>query len=501
MALVWRRACTSCTKAKRQCTKGLPMCRRCADKRIPCVYPPARRIAHAETNTTMASAPSLPSSVADASVDAPPVTQNCGNDAGSGDLGFPPLSLTPAEIARCRSTAAPEPIAAAAPQTRPQANATSSDGWFLTPESWYADFTPPPAQPAAVMDGVIRRFVESVQSWLKRWVTEGSSPLHHRHLYREKMPRHVQDAYTAIAMYHTLPCNASNNNSNNYSQRKPASSADARITAIRILDDRVTQLLEDQALSASLGKNPDIFDHLSRVQALLAYQTIRLFDGDVRMRAQAEALIPTMSLWARQLLDCARESLTRKARYLADLANTGYFDEPGVGFNPNPCDYSSDNDNNNIASPGSDSSDCVDSNGEYSQCTEEGMWRVWILVESVRRSWSIATYIQEIYLYMKHGWSECPGRVTITMRGGLWDAKSPYAWYRACREDDALFLPTTRTESLFYERRPEDIDEFSMLIIELGFGEERMERWIGEKGRGRGRRGKALMMEGWEMTM
>ncbi|KAI0889123.1 uncharacterized protein GGS22DRAFT_67566 [Annulohypoxylon maeteangense] len=509
MASPWRRACTSCTKSKRQCTKGLPVCRRCADKRIPCIYPPARRIVHAETDM-MASASS---SVADAPADAPSVSQSGGNDADSCDLGFPPLSLTPAEVAGraigCRA-AAPAPIAAAGPQPQAPPDATSSDTWFLTPESWFADFTPPPVQSAAVMDGVIRRFIESVQSWLRRWVTEGSSPLHHRNLYREKMPRHIQDAYTAIAMYHTLPPSNSHNHSHghNHSQRTSSTaSADARATATRILDDRATQLLEDQALSLSLGKNPDIFDHLSRVQALLAYQTIRLFDGDVRMRAQAEALIPTLALWARQLLDCARESLTRGARFLAELVSSGYCSGSGfgagAGFAFNPIPNSGHDCGDDGASPGSESSSSsgggIRGGGGGSHCSEEGLWRAWILVESVRRSWSIATYIQETYMYMKQGWSECPGRVTITMRGGLWDAKSPYAWYRACREEGALFLPTTRTESLFYDKRPEDVDEFSLSIMELGFGEERLERWIGEKG-GRGR-GKALMIEGWDGEM
>ncbi|KAI1450425.1 hypothetical protein F5Y02DRAFT_368760 [Annulohypoxylon stygium] len=493
MASVWRRACTNCTKAKRQCTKGLPMCRRCADKRIPCVYPPARRMVRAETEAAMASALSALPSDGNASADAPLMSQNEGHNAVSGDLGFPPLTLTPAEIAgsavRCRAATPPPMRIAEEPQSHPQPlpDATpSSDDWFLTPESWSADFTPPPDQPAAVMDGVIRRFVESVQDWLRRWVTEGSSPLHHRHLYRDKMPRHVQDAYTAIAMYHTLPPNTPNPNF----QRKPSTTNDARVTAHRILDDRVTQLLEDQALSSSLGQTPDIFDHLSRVQALLAYQTIRLFDGDVRMRAAGEALIPTLAQWSRQLLDCARETLTRNARYLHELVDAGYFtrNEFGGGGGRVRCGWDWD-------SPGSDSS-TGSTESEGGSCSEEGLWRAWILVESVRRSWSIATYIQEIYLYMKQGWSECPGRVMITMRGGLWDAASPYAWYRrACREGDALFLPTTRTESLFRERCPEDIDEFSFLIVELGFGQARVERWIGEKGRDSR---KALMMEGWD---
>lgn len=70
--------------------------------------------------------------------------------------------------------------------------------------------------------------------------------------------------------------------------------------------------------------------------------------------------------------------------------------------------------------------------------------------------------------------------MAITMRAGLWDAASSYSWLRACRERDALFLATKQTESLFYRSCPTDIDEFSLLIVELSFRVERVERWHGE---------------------
>ena len=42
---------------------------------------------------------------------------------------------------------------------------------------------------------------------------------------------------------------------------------------------------------------------LSRVQALLIYQTIRVFDGDIRQRAMAEAVMPTLQEWTYSLLE------------------------------------------------------------------------------------------------------------------------------------------------------------------------------------------------------
>ncbi|KAI1416793.1 hypothetical protein F5Y13DRAFT_100643 [Hypoxylon sp. FL1857] len=447
MATIWRRACMDCTKSKRQCTKAVPACRRCVDKGIPCVYPPARRIVHAETAE---------------SASPRQVTHRAGgsNDAGAGDLNFPPLQLTPADLG---GGIGGQPLLTDSPQPSldDTASTASGDTWFLTPESWIADYTLPPNQPTAVQDMMLQRFIDGVQSWLKRWTVEGSSPLHHRHLYREKMPRYVQDAYTAVTMYHTSAA------------RDSSANAEARATALRVFDDRVVQLLQDQALETSLGKQMDIFDHLSRVQALLTYQTIRLFDGDVRMRAQAEDLVPTLFLWTKQLLDSAKENLTRPSRFLADIANSASNYSSCFGYGP-----------------GSTSS-----SGSGAGCSEDTVWRAWILVESVRRTWLVSNYLQEIYLYMKRGWGNCPGRMTITMRGGLWDAASSYAWSRKCREQDALFLPTTGTEKLFYERCPEDIDEFSLFIVELSYGVDRIERWLGES---KGRREGASLLEGWD---
>ncbi|KAL7627821.1 hypothetical protein AAE478_002016 [Parahypoxylon ruwenzoriense] len=297
--------------------------------------------------------------------------------------------------------------------------------------------------PAAVIDGKIHRFIDSVRKWLRQWVTEGSSPLHHRQLYSARMPRCVQDAYTAMAMY-IIPSSSSSSSS--------SSSAVTRATTSRILDDRVTQLLQDQALAqaTSIAADMGLFDHLSRVQALLTYQAIRLFDGDVRMRAQAEALIPTLFLWTRQLLDCAKESSARPGRFLADVLMGGSFGSRGGG-------------------------------GSVEENTA-AVWRAWILIESVRRTWLIANYLQESYLYMKRGWGDCPGRITFTLRAGLWDASSAYTWSRACCDKrGALFLGTREMESrLLSEPGPEDIDEFNLLILELGYGVDRIERWLGD---------------------
>ncbi|KAI1650581.1 uncharacterized protein F4817DRAFT_326684 [Daldinia loculata] len=422
MASIWRRACVGCTKSKRQCTKAVPACRRCATKGIPCVYPPARQSNNLHVDADAAAA--IPSATTGGSANPLPMICHDIDRIGNDDMNFYPLQLTQSDFVEDMISRA------TAYHSQPSIGNSPSDVstglWFLAPESWVTDHSSCPLdQPVLTQDRMLQRFIDSVQDWLRRWVTDGGSPLHHHQLYREKMPRCVQDAHSAIALYHMTTC----------------SNADTRATMACVLEDRVTQLLEDQTFEASLraGQGMDTFDHICRVQSLLTYQAIRLLDGDIRMRAQAEALIPTLFLWTQQLLDNTKNSLTQPARFLANIAAS----YPIVAI----------------------SEDAV-------------LWKAWILVESTRRTWLVANYLQETYLHMKRGWSECPGRVPNTMHGRLWDATSAYAWAKGCREIDTVLISTQRTEKLLYETNPEDLDEFSLLIVELRYGTERIEKWI-----------------------
>ncbi|KAF3062018.1 hypothetical protein GL218_04179 [Daldinia childiae] len=421
MASIWRRACVGCTKSKRQCTKAVPACRRCATKGIPCVYPPARQSNNIHVDAGAAAA--IPSATTGDSANPLPMICHDINQIGNDGINFYPLQLTQSDLVEDlisrAATYHSQPSIGNSPDV-------SAGLWFLAPESWVTDLSSSPLeQPVLTQDRMLQRFIDSVQDWLRRWVTDGGSPLHHHQLYREKMPRCVQDAHSTIALYHMTTC----------------SNANTRATIARVLEDRVTQLLEDQTFEASLraGEGMGTFDHICRVQSLLTYQTIRLLDGDIRMRAQAEALIPTLFLWTQQLLDSTKNSLTQPARFLANIAAS----YPIVA----------------------NSEDAV-------------LWKAWILVESTRRTWLVANYLQETYLYMKRGWSECPGRVPNTMHNRLWDATSAYAWSKGCREIDTVLISTQRTEKLLYETNPEDLDEFSLLIIELRYGTERIEKWI-----------------------
>lgn len=396
----WRRACVPCTTSKRQCTKEVPACRRCHAKGMSCKYMPARQAENPSSTELEIHAPLT-------EVQHTTLSEECAN---LDDLATPLPPLVSGHILELPPSQATVSSGFAAMAILP-----SRDMWFEAPESLLVDHSIPQDLPDTSADSHLDSFIKCIQNWLVNWVTEGRSPLHHHQLYQPGMPRHVQDAYTTMAMYRIK------NPGNTY-------------ITFRIIEERVTQLLDDQALENSIYPSQDIFSHLSRVQSLLTYQVIRLFDGDIGVRARADAQLSTLAQWSREMLAATEEFLSRNKCPISH----------GVQFET-----------------------------EFAKV----IWRSWIIVESVRRTWIVSNYIQQTYLFLKQGWSECPGRVMFTMRSGLWDAPSAFSWHKACLENDPLFVPTIGIQKLFEDTLHDEVDAFSHAILTLELGMEKMEMW------------------------
>ncbi|SPQ26317.1 04444bb7-0a88-48a7-b07e-039b0fbf3fd4 [Thermothielavioides terrestris] len=153
-----------------------------------------------------------------------------------------------------------------------------------------------------VAEETLSHFINRIKAWAADWVRHGHSPLMHKHLYSGWLPDCLQDCLTSLTAYNT------------------ASSDSAKATALRIIDDRVNRLMQSQPQPNNndddddddddYGLNPSVLlttpTHLARTQALFVYQLIRLFDGDIRARAQAEQHMTTLRTWAKQMLESAR---------------------------------------------------------------------------------------------------------------------------------------------------------------------------------------------------
>jgi hypothetical protein len=312
--------------------------------------------------------------------------------------------------------------------------------WFLSPKSWEVSHCTPPDQdpPKVVVEAsLLKTFINSVQDWLKVWVETGSNPFIHANLYHCQFPACVQVAFTTLLSY----------------INKTESNADI---ILRIVQERADELLAINGIALDNMNLEDgfnaleplsVLDHVARVHALLVYQAICLFDGDIRSRHIAEGRVEILYSWATQMLECASRNLSQSG------SAHGSVDWPKLSTT-DPFRL---------------------------QNGPEQSWHCWILAETVRRTWATATALCFVYFTLQQGYSNCPGDITFTHRQGVWEAKSAAAWEKLCAERDVKFVQKSEAESLFLDANPADIDEFGKMMLNLAFGIERVQDWISYK--------------------
>ena len=124
----------------------------------------------------------------------------------------------------------------------------------------------------------IQAALHHFKTWPEKWVKEGKAPFIHPRLYTTTgMPRPLQDAYAACAIYSTK-------------------TDQNEFVAFTVIESKANDILHSP-------EQPDwtTMDLLAAVQALLIYQFIRLLDGDIRQRASAEKAEKTLQAWTEQL--------------------------------------------------------------------------------------------------------------------------------------------------------------------------------------------------------
>ncbi|KAF1993043.1 hypothetical protein P154DRAFT_591564, partial [Amniculicola lignicola CBS 123094] len=243
--------------------------------------------------------------------------------------------------------------------------------------------------------------------------------IHHR-LCRATFPACLQVAFATLTSYiHRTP-----------------STTDI---VLEIVEDRSKDLIRDNQVQAVDGE-VDLLAQLSRLHALMVYQMIGLHDGDVRSWHVAESHFSTQGLWTYQLLQSAGNTLTNSEAALGQIASI-------VGSAPG------------LNTPA------------------QQQWFLWILSESLRRTWLTSMSISTIHSVIQQGSAPCPGNVMFTNRSGLWDAESATEWEKRCADKDVAFLQRLECTRLFDEMRPEDVDEYGLTIMDMTFHSEVIERW------------------------
>lgn len=179
---------------------------------------------------------------------------------------------------------------------------------------------------------------------------------------------------------------------------------------------------------------------LARTQALILYQTIRLFDGDIAARASAERSIPDLEASTMDLLSHVR------------------FD--------------------------------VDSSADlplYPLAPTKAFWRDWIVHESARRTVLFSFFFLQSYrLLSGQRGLTCDGRLGLchawTLSAHLWCARSPVEFARAWRGEKHFVVTDAQFGPVLEEARAEDVDRFGRMWISCLLGVEEAEGWFASRG-------------------
>ncbi|KAK3390050.1 hypothetical protein B0H63DRAFT_464706 [Podospora didyma] len=457
--------CSCCVQAKRRCDRKTPICSRCADKQLPCIYAPKyTKVASQHVSATTSSE------------DAPPFDSPAYSSLFSpGQLSFDFdgfLGILPPDTHSARPHATVDELTITADVSMDDAaafmhmvdnNATSTspfhdmdvDRQWLVSRATSTD-NPPPRPSTPADDEIARSYkkmepfchhfepwhlydpkstlhyvTNRVKSFTNDMATRNATPFLHRYLYRDYTPQCILSCFATSVLY---------------TSRTPANTAmvmQAIYTSVRELVDGGQS---DEAASGHHNKflaGPTVtpVEKLARVQALFLYQAIRLFDGDVGLRAQAEKDMALLQTWVGELCDL-RENL-------GDLARSGEDISAALRAQP-PKD-----------------------------------WERWIFAESARRTIVMCYAVIMLFALMKDpdGQTEIdPGPWAYvhrwTLSRSLWEAGSSFEFDRMWKERPQFVVANFALESFLGQGRAEDVDEFAEIMLSVYIGVDETKEFV-----------------------
>ncbi|EXK76553.1 hypothetical protein FOQG_18707 [Fusarium oxysporum f. sp. raphani 54005] len=419
-----QKSCFACVETKRRCDKRFPTCSRCLDRDSVCTYPPMPRrppldFPEASIAPTMDFSDAWASSAFDGGVSSLSLV---------GDVSVSTLLDSAFTSLDCPSwpSSLSGPSSSGIVEPSGQLTQVFGDlGWFLRPQTWtiaYHYHTPEAMPPASVFSN----FIRGLQDWLSRFVKTGHNPFIHRHLYFESgYPQCIQDAYSACVISNAA-----------------TSENDTIIDAIS--SSHISNLLNSQPVSSPMSSNTlSTRDHLARTQALLIHILLALFSSSIQRRAKAENLISLLHAWGSELW----ESATHDSPFTSPLQS-----------------LSSSNGGTAIAE-----ADPV-----------PGLYRSFILSESIRRTFLLCNIATGVYSGLKGDYTEtCGGDICITAHAKFWEAPSSARWEAIARHTDPLFIYSLKGQALVTRGvGAAQVDEFARHLFTIMWGMEKVETWV-----------------------
>lgn len=373
-----QKSCEQCANSKRQCDRVGPKCSRCSSKGLRCLYK------------------SAPSDSADMQGEAPVTLSN-------DDL----IGAIPAMDAMFLDHSDFQPV----PMSLPALDVADSNNSLTVDDHFFAEFdnflasnTPLPHQIGVMDRSRIRFLVRQLKTYPSSMVQRGRAPFIHPQAYYPLMPQSLQDVVSASALY------LSKNEQN-------------ETMVWEIFSAKVAQLIEPRG-------SWSVSEHLSCLQALIIYQIIRLFDGDIRQRADAEKNEDILVDWTERL-----------------VLRTGV----------------------NIAS------DSVIPNS----------WEHWVFEEVVRRTIIVSRMVQSMFMIQKQGYCtmvEAVTEMSFTGQRALWEAPTAMHWFQAGKKSRRFYFNKMDFGELMEKGTLGEVDELGLLMLVCYKGVDGVNEWIVRKG-------------------
>jgi hypothetical protein len=289
--------------------------------------------------------------------------------------------------------------------------------WFEAPETWLVDQAPGGVKHMPPSNYDRDEAVRTIEGWMVKWIDGQPNPLFHPEVYQYRLPSCIQDAYLSMSAY----------------ARRNTGNTDL---ILRMLYGKESQLIKDvYSPEACVCRDP--LELLARTQALLIYQIIGLFDGDIRLRHLAEQQIPVLSQWQNELVGSASHSRHLGQFILSDRADMSQMEVQW----------------------------------------EKSVWHSWLLAESIRRTYLVASMVQGMYMTSRDRVHYCLGGMVFTSRSEFWDATSAMTWQQKCVEVCGGLVRLTEMNQLLAKVNLNELDEFAKLVLKVTFGSEQIKSW------------------------
>ncbi|RDW72866.1 hypothetical protein BP6252_06773 [Coleophoma cylindrospora] len=407
-----RTSCGECSKAKRRCDRRAPECSRCAKLHLNCRYlryqPPYREVPdQLDSGLNLFNAS-----------DALPLPL-----PGDEEVLTTLLSSEELDLAFLGEEVLPqEPTSAL--------DAGADHNWEFSKPQTTENHSPDFAESDLANPAESRIYygTQLLKTAPATMVLKNSTPWCHPLLYKDNMPKSMLDAHASCALY--LAKNDIN-----------------KQTIFRAINARVRDLL-----CAPEPVTP--FEKLARMQSLILYQIIRLFDDDVRFRAQGEATIEVFEQKASAFLNIPDEQ--KQSR----ICNTH---ESESSYSPFASIPSFTN-----ASP-----------------VPAVSHSTWIFEESCRRTALAAYFLMGFYGMLKGG--SCSGQdmgydFSFTTSSRLWNAPSELDFKIVFKDRCYFVVQHLEFDELLRHASPSDIDDFGKMVLVSCKGLEDIRTWFYDRG-------------------